>query len=92
MLEQGLRYCLPRRECLCHGDIENESLCIDIANIDTTLVSEENAIAFTRRRDADVIFGVGRVRKERFNNEVVQGPNDLFNLTEKRRQKKVSRG
>jgi hypothetical protein len=92
VLEQGLCYCLPRREWLCHGDIENESLCIDIANVDTTLVSEENVIAFTCRRDTDVIFSVGRVRKERFDNEVVQGPSDRFNLTEKRRQKMVSRG
>lgn len=49
---------------------------------------KENVVPITRGRDTDVIFGVGRVREERFDNEVVQGPSDGLNLAEERRRQK----
>jgi hypothetical protein len=43
-------------------------------------VGKQNRIALTRRGDAHVVFGVRRVREERFNDEVVESTSDGFNL------------
>ena len=61
-------------------DGEDESLGIDIANVHASLVSEEDRVALACRIDADVIFGVGRVRQEWFDDEIVQGSRDGLDL------------
>jgi hypothetical protein len=67
-------------ERLVHGEIKNESFGVDVADIDTTLVCEEDGVAFTRGCDTNIIFGVRGVGKERFNNEVVKRSCDGFDL------------
>jgi hypothetical protein len=62
------------------GNVELESFGIDITNVYTTFVREEDRVAFAGRVDADVILRVGRVREERLNNEVVEGAGDGLNL------------
>jgi hypothetical protein len=77
-------------ECLCDraggrqrgtdGDVEDECLCIDIANIHAALVCEEDRVAFASRGDADVVLCVGRVRKERLYDESVESARDRLDL------------
>jgi hypothetical protein len=43
-------------------------------------VSEEDVVAFANGVDANIVFGVGRVRKEGFDNEVVERSDDAFDL------------
>ena len=88
VLEQGVCYLFPRWEWLRNGNIEHETLCVDITNIDTALVREENVVPVTRGRDTDVIFSVGSVWKERFDNKVVQGPSDGLDLAEEKTSEK----
>ncbi len=71
---------LARREGLGDGEVEDERLGVNIADVNTTLVGEEDGIAFTGRGDADVVFGVGRMGEEWFDNEVVQGSSNRFHL------------
>lgn len=78
--EEGRGNNIASRERCINGEVENESLGIDITNINTTLVGEEDAVTLALRVDANVIFGVGRMRKERFDDKVVQGTSDSFNL------------
>lgn len=78
--EEGSSDFLTRGERFVDSNLENESLGIDVTNVNTTLVREEDAITLALRVDADIVFGVGRVRKERFDDEVVQGTSDGLNL------------
>lgn len=78
--KQGLGDCFARREGLCYGEIEDEGFGIDIANVNTSLVSEENRISLAGGCNADVIFGVGRVGKEGLDDEVIECSCDCFNL------------
>lgn len=49
---------VARWELLVHWDLEAKRLGVDIANIDTTLVSEEDIVAITIGVDTDVEFAV----------------------------------
>jgi hypothetical protein len=83
-----------RKERLCHlftrgelgtnGDLETGSFSIDIANIDTTFVSEKNFVALSLGVDANVVFGVGGMREEGLYDEVVEGASDGLNLVDPR--------
>jgi hypothetical protein len=68
------------------GNIEFEGFRIDIADIYTTFVSEEDRITFAGGVDADVVLGVRWVRKEWLDDEVVEGPSDGLNLKEKKKK------
>lgn len=70
-------------ERLSDVDVEFEGFGVNITNVDTSFVGEKDGIAFTLGVDADVVLGVGGVREERLENEVVQGSRDGFNLGEK---------
>ena len=61
VLEQGRRELLARREWLADRNVELECLGVNIANVDTTFVGEEDGVTLTLGVDADVILGVGRV-------------------------------
>ena len=53
---------------------------IDIADIDTTLMGEEDLITLALGVDADIVFGVGWVREERLYDEVVEGAGSALDL------------
>lgn len=80
MGEEGADEGLSRGELLVDLDQEFESLGIDISDIDTTLVREENVVALPDRVNAHVIFRVGRVGKERLDDELVQAASGTLNL------------
>lgn len=71
---------ISRGERLADSDRKAESLCIDIADIDTTLVSEKNFVALASRVNADVEFSVGRVGEEGLDNECAEGARDRLDL------------
>lgn len=71
MSQEAVLDLIARGELFADGQLEAESLCIDIANIDTTLVSEEDIVTFTVRVDADVELGIRRMGKERLDDKVV---------------------
>jgi hypothetical protein len=62
------------------GDIELEGFGVDIADIDTTFVCEQDGVTFTCGVDADVILGVRWVREERLDDEVVESASDGLDL------------
>lgn len=68
------------RELASNGNEESESLGVDITDVDTSLVGEEDDISLTNGVDADVVLGVGRVGAERFNDEGVEGTSGLLDL------------
>ncbi len=71
---------LARWERLSDQNVEDESFGINITDVDTTLVCEKDAVTLTLGVDANVIFGVGGVREEGLDNEVVQGASNGLNL------------
>jgi hypothetical protein len=72
VVEKGPRPDLSRRERGVNADIKPKGFGIDVANIDTTFMGEENRIALTVRVDADVELGICRMRKEWLQDEVVE--------------------
>lgn len=65
---------------LVHGNEQLHGLCIDISDLDTTFVREQDPITFTRRVDTDVVLGLLRMRQEGLEDERVECSRDLFNL------------
>ena len=58
VFEKGLSPDVARGERSGNADIKPKGLCVDVANVDTTLVSEEDRIALTVGVDAYVEFSV----------------------------------
>ena len=81
--QEGGRDDVACGERLNYGKVEYERLCVDVADVYATFVGEEDGVAFTTGCDANVVFGMGGMGKERFNDEVVQGSRDRFDLREK---------
>jgi hypothetical protein len=79
--EESILDFVARRELLVNGDEELESLGINIADFDTTLVREEDIVAFTCGVNADVKLSVRRMRKEWLDDEVIQGTGDGLDLS-----------
>ncbi len=71
---------LARRERGTDGEAKGERLGVNITDVDTSFMSEENEIPLTLRSDADVVFGVGRMGEEGLEDEVVDSPRDSGNL------------
>lgn len=63
-----------------NGDEELDSLGVDISDLDSSLVGEEDDISLTNGVDADVELGVGRVGKERLDDEGVESTGGLLDL------------
>lgn len=61
VLEEGRLNLLSRREIRTDGDEELERFCVDITDIYTAFVGEEDVVSFTNRVDADVVFGMAWV-------------------------------
>jgi len=64
-------------------DLELESLCVDIADLDASLVGEEDIVTVAVRVDTDVILGVGGVGDEWLDEEGLEDTSnrvDLFRL------------
>jgi len=81
-----------RGERRIDGDVELESFSIDIADVYTTFVREEDRVAFASRVNANVVLRVGRVRKERLDDEVVEGTSDSLNLGKERKKSRLVEG
>ena len=71
-------------ERLANVDREAHGLGVNVADVDTTFVREEDIVALAGRVDADIVLGVGRVGKEGLENEVVQSSGNGLNLEMKR--------
>ena len=74
MFEKGFSPDITRGEGSGNADIEPKGFGVNVTNIDTTLVSEEDGITLTIGVDAYVELGVRGMRKERFHDKVVEGP------------------
>ena len=62
------------------GNVKLEGFGIDVTNIDTTFVSEKDSVAFTARVYADVVFSVGRMGEEGFEDEGGEWSRDRLDL------------
>lgn len=80
MLEEGRCDGFARRERLIHREVENKSLGVNITDVDTTFVCEEDRVALTSRGNADIVFCVCGMGQEGLNDEVVKGSCDGFDL------------
>lgn len=65
---------------MADGEVEFECFSVDVADVDTAFVCEEDGVAFAGGGDADVVFGGGRVGQEGLEDEVVERAGDGFNL------------
>jgi len=77
--EVGLDF-LASREFSSDGNEKSESLGVDISDFYSSFVGEEDNVSLTNRVDADVVFRVGRVRAERFDDEGVESTGSLLDL------------
>jgi len=80
MSEEGSSNILASREGLVDRNIKDEGFGIDVTNVNTALMSEENAVTLALRTDTNIVFSIGRVRKERLDDEVAQSASDSLNL------------
>ena len=80
--EESVGDCLTRGEWCANGKAQLEGLRVDIANVDTTLVCEENVVTFTGGVDADVVLGIGRMRQEGLDDEVVERAGHRLDLVQ----------
>lgn len=80
MLQESVGDRLARRNRLVHTNLEGQRLGVDVTNVDTTFMGEEDVIAVTVGVDANVVFGVGRVGEERLYDEVVESARDGLDL------------
>jgi hypothetical protein len=71
VFEEGLSPDVARGERCGNTDIEPKGFGVNITNVDTTLMSEENRITLSVRVDAYVELSVWGVRKEWFQDEVI---------------------
>jgi len=68
------------REFSSNGNEKGESLGVDISDFYTSFVSEKDNVSLTDRVDADVVFRVGRMGAERFDDESVESSGSLLDL------------
>ena len=68
------------RECRVDRDVKFERFCVDITNVYTTFMGEEDRVTFTSRSNTDIEFGMRWMREERFNDEVRKYSRRFFNL------------
>ena len=80
VLQEGVGDGLTRGEGCVDGEAKFEGFGVDIANVNTAFVSEKDVVAFASGVDANVIFGIGWVREERFDDEVVERAGNGLNL------------
>jgi hypothetical protein len=81
MLQEGRSNDLASRERSSDRNVKDESFGIHIPDVDTTLMCEKDAITLALRIDTNVVFGVGGMREERLDNEIVQSSGNGLNLT-----------
>jgi predicted trehalose synthase len=80
LLEEGSLDLSAGRKLAADGNEEGERLGVDVSDVHTSLVGEEDDVALADRVDADVVLGVGRVRAEGLDDEVVEGTGGLLDL------------
>jgi len=76
MFEESLRPDVARGERSSNADIKPKSFGVHITDIDATLMSEENGITLTIGVDAYIELGIGGMREEWLQDEVVEGSSD----------------
>jgi len=91
MAEEGSSNILASGEGLVDRDVKDKGFGIDVTNVNTALVSEENAVTLALGTDANIIFSIGRVGKERLDDEVVQSARDSLDLLSGASEKKKKR-
>ena len=62
------------------GELETQSLGVDITNVHTTFMGEKNGVTLAARVDADVVFGVCGVRQEGLDDEGGEGSSSVLDL------------
>lgn len=67
-------------ESILDLDLEFEGLGIDIADLDTSLVGEEDVVSVAIRVDADVVFSVGGMGDEGLDEEGLEDAIDRVDL------------
>ena len=80
MFEKCLSPDVTRGKGSGNANIKPKGFCVDVTNVDTTLMGEENGITLAVGVDAHVEFGVRGMRKERLQDEVVEGSSDRLDL------------
>ena len=68
------------RKLATDGDEERERLGVHVADLDSSLVREEDHVTLTDRVDADVELGIGRMGEERLDDEVGESARSLLDL------------
>lgn len=68
------------RELVLDLDLELECLCVDITDLDASLVGEEDVVTVAVRVDADVVLGVGGVGDEGLDEEGLEDTGDRVDL------------
>lgn len=67
-------------ESISDLDLELKGLGVNIANLDTTLVGEQDVVSIAIRVDANVVFSVGGVGDERLDEEGLEDTGNRINL------------
>ena len=80
VLEERARESLARRERRADRDLKGKRLRIDVADVDTAFVCEQDVITLTLGVDADIVLRVRRMRKEGLKDEVVESAGDGLDL------------
>jgi len=88
MTEESSSNNLSSGEWLVDRDIKDKGFGVDITNVNTTLMSEEDAVTLALGTDTNIILSIGRVGEERLDNEIVQSARDSLNLLSGASEKK----
>jgi hypothetical protein len=80
VLEESLLDGLSRGEAVIDLDKKLHGLGVNITNFDTTFVGEKDVITLTFTVDTDIVFSVGRMGNEGFNQESLEETSSLLNL------------
>lgn len=86
VLEEVLLDRLAVGKLAADGDQERERLGVDVADLYSSLVREEDHVALSDRVDANVELGIRRVGEEGLDDEVGESASGLLDLGERVRQ------
>jgi len=89
LLQERVCYDLPRGEWFVDWDIKHKSLGINVTDVDTPFMSEQYNVAFALRVNTDIVFGVRGMRKEGFDDEVVQSPSYTLDLKSRQSREQI---
>jgi hypothetical protein len=64
-----------------HGELQTQSLRVNVADVHTTFVGEQDSVTLAARVDADVVLGVCGVRQEGLDDEGCERSSGVLDLT-----------